>query len=641
SAVTVAAAGTVAGCTDEQDPQTHVDRLSDPIKRTPAVKRLLQFYEDAMTRDDKNREGPAVKPLLDTVVPPLVELANSGELDSATQGDVLAFLADTRDVRALPALTKALENYKPDDKRAEEYDTKIGDVVRNLGEMQREEKLKDQPDVKKALFAIFRNLEAATPKAQNRSFFRTLNNVLVRISDPSWEDELISMLQKPIKSAKQKALKDLTNQVYWQVTAAEILGELRSKKAVEPLIKVVLSPFKANVATTAINALIKIGQPALDAAVKLMNGEDDALKTYAFEEAKRATEDRGDKFEKKEKEAAENAYLNNGIIIVGNIGTQAALEPMLAAIDKGDAITKSLVAAELYKLPVSDQAKDKFKEVYSSVGVTDKIPPDDYAKEALLNSAASFFDKDLNGWLLADGLELKGGADDVRSVQATILTIGIKAADEGQWTYVDQLKAKALPEIKTKADKYYFKDAKKPKEEGPFTEKELVDKILALEVEQGTIRADKEGSKHEPMEDTQNFAMALSQAQYLRAIKNGKEILDECKSDVACYLKAINDPKNNQRETATKGEKAAYMAALLGGDDVKMKLVEMLPKVRNPGVTEIILYAVLNKSPKGDPAVEKKLQDYVDEAADSRDAEKIDETKGYKQIIYRLQDRKS
>ena len=105
-------------------------------------------------------------------------------------------------------------------------------------------------------------------------------------------------------------------------------------------------------------------------------------------------------------------------------------------------------------------------------------------------------------------------------------------------------------------------------------------------------------------------------------------------------MKKLTDPKANQRETSMQGEKAAYMIGVLGGDDIKMKLVELLPKVRNASVTAIILYIIINKSPKGDDAVAKKLQEFVDKAVESRDQAKIDETKAYKQIIYRLQARK-
>ncbi len=639
-AMTVTATSTIVGCADENDPATWVDRLSDPIQRPAAVKRLLQFYEDAMTNDDKNREGPTVAPLLETIVPPLAELAATGELDTRSQGDVLAFLADSRHEKAVPALVKALEDYKPDDKRADEYDNKMADVVRNVGEMVRSGTIKDNKEINSALMKIFTNLRAATPKAQNKGFFRILNHVMIQIHDPSWEQALIGMLNKPIKSAKQKFLKDLTNEVYWQITAAEVLGEIESKAAVKPLIKVVLSPFKANIATTAVNALIKIGQPALDAGVALMNGEDTELKEYAEAEFRRAADDREEKLDAKGEKQAKTAYLNNAVVIVGNIGTKACLGPMIDVIDKGDLVTKSLVAAELYKLPVSPEAKDKFKEVYASVSVKDKIPPDDYAKEALIDSAGSFFDKDLNGWMFADGLELKGDKPDVQGVQATLLGVAIKGATAEQWSYVEQLQKAALPEIKTKTDKYYFKAADKPKEEGPFTEGEIVKKILALEYDQGTVRPDKKDSKHGPLDDNQNFAMAVHQAQYVRAAKNGKEVLDKCGTDVGCYLPIITDPKANQRETAMQAEKAAYMVGLLGGDDVKMKLVEMLPKVRNPSVTAIILFVVINKSPNGDDAVAAKLQEYVDKAVDSRDQAQIDETRPYKQIIYRLQARK-
>ena len=117
-------------------------------------------------------------------------------------------------------------------------------------------------------------------------------------------------------------------------------------------------------------------------------------------------------------------------MIVGNIGTQSALEPMMKAIDAGDKVTKSLVAAELYKLPISEEAENKFKEVYAEIGVNDKIPPDDYAKEALIDSAGSFFDPELNGWLFEDGTQLKGSKADVQGVQATLLGVAIKGATE-------------------------------------------------------------------------------------------------------------------------------------------------------------------------------------------------------------------
>ncbi|MBW2455384.1 MAG: hypothetical protein JRI68_12770, partial [Deltaproteobacteria bacterium] len=191
AAVTILATGTVVGCGgDDRDPQTHVDKLKDPVHRPAAVKRLLQMFEDKMTEDKKNREGEHVKPLLDVIVEPLAASFLSGELDERTQGEVISFLADTRHPKAIPAMVKAIQEYKPDDKRAGDYDTRIGDVVRNIGEMTKSGALKDKA-MNEALFKLFSNMKASTPKAQNRAFFRVLNNTLLLISDPAWEDQLI------------------------------------------------------------------------------------------------------------------------------------------------------------------------------------------------------------------------------------------------------------------------------------------------------------------------------------------------------------------------------------------------------------------------------------------------------------------
>ena len=59
-----------AGCTDENDPKTWVAQLNDQAKQVQAVNRIVQKYEDALTQDKKDRAGPTVKPLLDTLAPP-------------------------------------------------------------------------------------------------------------------------------------------------------------------------------------------------------------------------------------------------------------------------------------------------------------------------------------------------------------------------------------------------------------------------------------------------------------------------------------------------------------------------------------------------------------------------------------------
>src|SRR5690242_3985082 len=73
--------GVLVGCSDENDPDTHIKKLEDQATAPAAVKRLIQFFEDAMTRDNKDRNGPNVKPLLDKIIEPLTKQCVAGTLD--------------------------------------------------------------------------------------------------------------------------------------------------------------------------------------------------------------------------------------------------------------------------------------------------------------------------------------------------------------------------------------------------------------------------------------------------------------------------------------------------------------------------------------------------------------------------------
>jgi hypothetical protein len=85
-----------------------------PPSGPAAVKRLMQFFEDAMTKDKGDRSGPFVKPLLDTITEPLTKQCVSGDLDDRTRSNLIKFLSDTRDPRAEACFSKVLKEYKVD-----------------------------------------------------------------------------------------------------------------------------------------------------------------------------------------------------------------------------------------------------------------------------------------------------------------------------------------------------------------------------------------------------------------------------------------------------------------------------------------------------------------------------------------------
>src|SRR5690606_7808577 len=204
-------------------------------------------------------------------------------------------------------LGKALKDYRIDDKRAEPYDGAITDVIRNVGEMVRAGTVKDNKELNAALFDVFKKAHNSYPKVQENFFNQILSATLYEIADPSWEGELVKMVEQPIKSAQAKFRKAASDQFYWQITATSILGKLESAKAVEPLLKSILSPLKGPMANEAMIALIRIGKPALDRALKLLEGQDQALADYAKEEFIRALKDEPGGLDETDKKAMDES----------------------------------------------------------------------------------------------------------------------------------------------------------------------------------------------------------------------------------------------------------------------------------------------------------------------------------------------
>src|SRR3954469_22108959 len=102
-----------SGCADENDPKTWVKRLDDPAQRTPAIKRLDQFFNDTMGSANNNREDPKVKALLDDATEPLAKTYIAGGLDDKTRKDLIKLLGDMGDPRAAPAFAKAFKDFEP------------------------------------------------------------------------------------------------------------------------------------------------------------------------------------------------------------------------------------------------------------------------------------------------------------------------------------------------------------------------------------------------------------------------------------------------------------------------------------------------------------------------------------------------
>ena len=558
--LTVALGATVGCSGDENDPMTHVKKLSDASSRVPAVSRLVQFFEDAMTKDNKDRNGPNVKPVLDKIVEPLSQVCVAGDLDEKTQAKVVKFLSDARDARGAPCLIKTLKDYKP-----ENTEEDVRAAARGVAAMK-------SKDAAGPLFDAFSKLRPSKPKGS--LIYRDVNEAVVELSDPSWEAQCITMIGKPINDKKDiNAYKDET---YWQVTCAQVLGNLKSEKAVPNLIKLVLAPIKADVASTAINGLIKIGKPAIMPAVSLLKGENADLIEFAKLETMKVSQGPDGKVSEAAQKEAAKSYFSPAAIILGSIGREDAVAPMMEAIAKTDDVGKVIIARELLKLPLSAASLKAVQDVFDKTSLTLTIPPGNGGRGALLDQLGYTFDSSLVPWVVKDALAQKGEDADLEEARGNAYVLVLKLAKPDQLADIDKL---------------------------------------------GDLKA--------------SGGSTIGKG-YEKEAKAAKELLKECSDKLDCYMGKLVDPNVHVGDKQFIGIKAGYMVGILGTPAIKPKLIEIIPKITGGAARFVVVQAIDHFSPKGDAVAGEKLLGMLAEAEAQKNASKAAEYSYFKQFGYRL-----
>lgn len=419
AAITVVASTSVVmvGCADENQPETWVKRLDDPVKRPAAVKRLVQFFNDAMTRANKDRENPRVKEVLDKTVEPLTKVYVEGNLDDRTRIELIQHLADMRDPRAKEALFKACTDFAQG-KGATEDDVRwAAPAIAAL-------KLEDgaQP-----LADAFLKLQAGTPKGQ--SAYRNLHDAMLALKSPSWTPMLLERLNRPIQrpDGTEAGKTAFQNELFWQTTSAKLLGELREASAIKPLFKTVMDPSKADVAATATMALIKIGKQAVPVLIDILTGKDEEIRDFAISLSK------GDPERAK-------AYVSNAAVVLGAMGHPDATGPMLEVLNAATSeFDRAVIARELTKLPGTPEAVKAFQDAFEKISPSTALPPfSSNARATLLEHSVYFRDAELVPWLLKQVASAKG--DDVERVNAqeAALVTAIKLMTKAQMPEVQK-----------------------------------------------------------------------------------------------------------------------------------------------------------------------------------------------------------
>jgi HEAT repeat protein len=429
STVSVSSA-VMMGCEDENQPEYYTKRLDDPALRPQAVKRLVQFFEDAMTRADKDRSQPHVKELLDKIIPPLTKTYLEGDtIDDRTKGDIIKLLADSRDERAKPAWIKALKDYKPN---VNEPD------VRACAKVIAETGIKD-PEAMDAIIEVFVKFEAGSPKGA--LIYVDLKKSLVEIASPSWKPQLLERLNRPMEKLEQNdrtnedKVTAYRNEQFWQVTAAEVLGEIKATDAIKPLFKTVIDPNKADVAATAIMAMVKMGKDSMNTLVDALLGKDAELTEFA-------------KVKIKDQKEAAITPVRSAALVIGTIGRADGVEPMMLALgktDKADYITQAILARELSKCPGTPESLKAYIKVFNDMPVSAVIPPGHTAVAVLAESIAQFYDPSVIDVLINRVDSFKGEKEDKDLLRDSVLPTMIKLMRKDQIALVEGAIGKWAP----------------------------------------------------------------------------------------------------------------------------------------------------------------------------------------------------
>jgi hypothetical protein len=414
---TVMVASMLVGCKDESQPDFWVEKLSDAAWKARAVKRLEQFFEDAVTKNGNDIKAQGVQDLINKSVEPLTQtyVTDYDALDSKTRVSLIKLLASFRDKRTEPALKKAFDEFAKKPATAkDESDVKW--AAKATGDMKLE-------SLAVPMVEAFGKLRAST--MLGGVTYKDYSESMLDMPSKAWVGPLIARLEHEITPpGKDKtAIDPYKDELFWQTTAAQLLGMIGDPQAVEPLLKVMLDPNKADVQATALLALVKLGKPTVDTASKLIAGKDEKLVAFAMRRIKEITG----------KDAQGTPYVATAALVLGTSGRADALPALVAALKaEKDAPTKAVIARELTKVPATEESKEAFKEAYESFTLETEIPPGGGALEALTEASGQFYDPGMVDWLLGRAAKLKGSAEDLKGYQAAVTQTALKLAKPDQ-----------------------------------------------------------------------------------------------------------------------------------------------------------------------------------------------------------------
>lgn len=421
-----AALGLLGGCASaEQEPQTPADEpaetlsepapresvaepagadhraaLANPASRGAAVRTVLDEYARAAQHGSTK---PQAQRFIDRYVGPLAEayVAGHSSLDEKLRIELMTKLVSFNDPRAVPAHVKALQVYAATQGGTEEA----------IWACQAAQRMKDER-LAEPLLEAFDAVDMADDDRHRLG--RHLVAAMRNNASPKYRPRLMARLSERIERPEsfndQPAVKRYQNQLYWQSTAAQLLGEVGDSSAAKLLARVLLDPEKRDVHPHAEVSFVQLGEHAVGVAHGLLSGRDVELVGLA----KKARPDAP---------GAPAYFATEWVIRLRHPSTR---DQLLSAWRKtDDAQSKVLLARALTYFPKSAESIDAFQKTYASTPLSLTLPAGESALETLVDNSPYFFEPKLADWMMTLPGKVRGKGPRVGDVQrALVVAIG-------------------------------------------------------------------------------------------------------------------------------------------------------------------------------------------------------------------------
>lgn len=315
-----------------------------------------------------------MKALLDAMVGPLTQLYADGAIqDDETRKDLLALLADTHDLRIAPALAKALG----EDPKTRPAEVKLAaQATTNLA---KEGKALDMRLVD-ALWECFAKLRAS--QASSVDLVVAIHDAVLAVKHPSYGPKAVEKLSPAVDPKSPSSRLDQVQ--FWQMTAIQILSELKYGAAARPLVATLLTPSKSDLGATTRSALLRMPNEAEGPLIAALKGTDPELAKLA------------------------SAYPDKGYIAVlaeplGYLSRNRGRDALVQALGPADNDqNRTLLAMSLVRFPPDRASQNAFLAAYEKVDPETSLPfmGGRNARALLLRASASFYDAKQVDWLV-------------------------------------------------------------------------------------------------------------------------------------------------------------------------------------------------------------------------------------------------